>query len=140
MAGQIAMLYEEGFKVPRPTDLSRLAKAVAKGEKLKGRVEMVFCSDEKVREMNKAYRGLDKVTDVLSFEWHEDDFAGEIYIACPQAKLQAPRYNNTYFQELQRLVVHGMLHLCGHDHMKAGERKLMRGLEDVYLKGSGVTL
>jgi probable rRNA maturation factor len=135
MAGQIALLYEEGFKVPRPADLSRLAKAVARGEKLKGRVDLVFCSDEKVREMNKAYRGLDKVTDVLSFEWHEDDFAGEIFIACPQTQRQAPRYNNTFYQELRRLVVHGMLHLCGHDHMKAGERKVMRELEEKYLKG-----
>jgi probable rRNA maturation factor len=135
MAGQIALIYEEGQKAPRALELSRLAKSVAKGEKLKGRVEIVFCSDETVRARNKEYRGLDKVTDVLSFGWEEDDFAGEIFIANPQAKRQAPRWNNTYYNELRRLVVHGMLHLAGHDHMKAGERKTMREKEDFYLKG-----
>ena len=134
MAGQIALLYEEGQKAPRPLELSKLAKAVAKGEKLQGRVEIVFCSDETVRARNKEYRGLDKVTDVLSFGWEEDDFAGEIFIANPQAKRQAPRWNNTYYNELRRLVVHGMLHLCGHDHMKTGERQIMRAKEDFYLK------
>ena len=135
MAGQIALIYEEGQKAPRALELSRLAKSVAKGEKLQGRVEIVFCSDETVRARNKEYRGLDKVTDVLSFGWEEDDFAGEIFIANPQAKRQAPRWNNTYYNELRRLVVHGMLHLAGHDHMKAGERKTMREKEDLYLKG-----
>ncbi|MCD6023569.1 MAG: hypothetical protein K0Q91_485 [Fibrobacteria bacterium] len=134
MAGQIALLYEDGQKAPRPLELSRLAKSVAKGENLKGRVEIVFCSDETVRARNKEYRGLDKVTDVLSFEWGEEDFAGEIFIASPQAKRQAPRWNNTYYNELRRLIVHGMLHLCGHDHMKAGERRTMREKEDFYLK------
>ena len=134
MAGQIALIYEEGQKVPQPLELSKLAKSVAKAEKLKGRVEIVFCSDETVRARNKEYRGLDKVTDVLSFGWEEDDFAGEIFIANPQAKRQAPRWNNTYYKELRRLVVHGMLHLCGHDHMKAGERKTMREKEELYLK------
>jgi probable rRNA maturation factor len=134
MAGQIALLFEEGQRVPQPLALSRLAKSVAKAEKLKGRVEIVFCSDETVRARNKEYRGLDKVTDVLSFGWDEEDFAGEIFVANPQAKYQAPRFNNTYYKELRRLVVHGMLHLCGYDHMKAGERKIMREKEDFYLK------
>jgi probable rRNA maturation factor len=100
-------------------------------------VEIAFCADETVRALNKRHRKLDKVTDVLSFAWDpeegEEDFAGEIYIANTQAKRQAPRFNNNYFNELRRLVVHGMLHLCGHDHMKAGERARMRALEDRYL-------
>jgi probable rRNA maturation factor len=135
--GPIALLYEDGFKgakVPRPLELSRLARRVAQGEKLPGRVEIVFCSDEKVRALNKAYRKLDKVTDVLSFGWDEEDFAGEIFIAVDQVKYQAPRFNNNYFNELRRVVVHGMLHLCGYDHMKTGERRVMREKEDLYLE------
>lgn len=135
--GPIALLFEDGFsgptKVPRPLELSRLARQVARGEKLRGGVEIVFCSDAKVRELNKAYRRLDKVTDVLSFGWEEDDFAGEIFIAVDQVRYQAPRFNNSYFNELRRVIVHGMLHLCGYDHMKAGERRLMREKEDLYL-------
>lgn len=133
MASRIALHFEEGQSVPRPGDLKRLAARVARGEGLRGAVEIAFCADETVRALNKRHRKLDKVTDVLSFEWGEEDFAGEIYIANPQAKRQAPRFNNSYFNELRRLVVHGMLHLCGHDHMKAGERARMRALEDRYL-------
>ena len=141
----ISLLYEDApagakvnpYKVPNAKDLQKLARKVAQGEKLRGAVDIVFCSDEKVRELNKAYRKLDKVTDVLSFEWHEDDFAGEIYIATPQTERQAPRYNNDYPNELRRVVVHGMLHLCGYDHLKAGERVVMRAKEDFYLGVEG---
>ncbi len=134
MSAPIEILFEEGQTAPRPADLARLARRVAEGEGLRGGFNLVFCSDAKVREMNRDYRGLDKVTDVLSFLWDEDDFAGEIFIANPQAKRQAPRYNNTFYQELRRLIVHGVLHLCGHDHMKAGERRIMREREEFYLR------
>lgn len=132
-SSRVQLLFEEGQAVPRPADLRRLAERVAKGEGLRGAVQIAFCADETVRALNKRHRKLDKVTDVLSFEWGEADFAGEIYVANPQAKHQAPRFKNNYFNELRRLVVHGMLHLCGHDHMKTGERVRMRALEDRYL-------
>ncbi len=132
-APRIVLQFEAGQSAPRPADLRRLAARVAQGEGLRGGVEIAFCADETVRALNKRHRKLDKVTDVLSFEWGEEEFAGEIYIASPQAKRQAPRFNNNYFNELRRLIVHGMLHLCGHDHMRAGERARMRALEDRYL-------
>lgn len=131
----VDLLVEPGQAVPRADALAKLAADVAAGEGLTAPFNLVFAADATVRTLNRDYRKLDKVTDVLTFEWHEDDFAGEVYIACPQARLQAPRYNNTYYQELRRLVVHGVLHLCGHDHMKAGERKVMRALEDAWLAG-----
>ena len=101
-------------------------------------VNIVLCSDEFVREMNKNYRGLDKVTDVLSFEWHaefpgEPEMLGEIYIAREQVKRQAPEYGNTFFAEMKRVIVHGLLHLCGYDHIKAADRKVMRARECEFL-------
>lgn len=96
-------------------------------------VNIVLCSDEFVREMNKNYRGLDKVTDVLSYEWHEEDFLGEIYIARDQVKRQAPEYGNTFFAEMKRVIVHGLLHLSGYDHIKAADRKVMRARECEFL-------
>jgi probable rRNA maturation factor len=97
-------------------------------------VNLVFCDNAMVRELNKRYRKLDKVTDVLSFIYSEPDVLGEIYIATPQAKAQAPRWKNSYYDELRRLVVHGSLHLAGFDHMKAPERKAMRAREEAYLE------
>ena len=97
-------------------------------------MHLVFCENAYVRDLNKRFRKLDKVTDVLSFVYSEPEVFGEIYIASLQAKEQAPRWKNSFYQELQRLVVHGSLHLAGFDHMKAGDRKVMRAKEDAYLE------
>ena len=124
---------EPGQKVPRLKSLTALAKKVVKGEGLKGRLNLVFCSDALVRGLNRRYRKLDKVTDVLSFPWKEKDFAGEIFIACPQAYRQSKSYKTSFFNELQRLVIHGVLHVAGYDHVKAKERGIMRKREYFYM-------
>lgn len=110
-----------------------MARKLLKEENTEKNVNIVLCSDEFVREMNKNYRGLDKVTDVLSYEWNEDDFLGEIYIAREQVKRQAPEYGNSFFAEMKRVIVHGLLHLSGYDHIKACDRKVMRARECEFL-------
>lgn len=96
-------------------------------------MNVVLCPDSDVRILNRDYRGLDKVTDVLSFEWNVDGILGEIYIAEAQIRRQAPRYENTFKAELRRMLVHGFLHLCGYDHMIPADRKRMRAREDEVL-------
>jgi probable rRNA maturation factor len=124
--------------VPRAESLARLCGKVLRAElpkpEQRGSVNLVFCDNGLVRELNKRYRKLDKVTDVLSFVYSEPDVFGEIYIATPQAKSQAPRWKNSYYAELRRLVVHGSLHLAGFDHIKASDRAVMRGREEAYLE------
>ncbi len=119
--------------IPRPKNLARLAEKVLRAEGLKGHVNLVFCENEYVRNLNLRYRKLDKVTDVLSFLYEEEDILGEIYIASLQAKNQAPRWKNSFYAELKRLVVHGALHLAGYDHMNVKDRKRMRLMENLYL-------
>ena len=113
--------------------LESVARKLLHEEGTENNVNVVLCTDEFVREMNKNYRGLDKVTDVLSYEWHEEDFLGEIYIARDQVKRQAPEYGNTFYAELKRVLVHGLLHLSGYDHIKAADRKVMRKRECEFL-------
>lgn len=113
--------------------LESVARKLLREEGTENNVNVVLCTDEFVREMNKNYRGLDKVTDVLSYEWHEEDFLGEIYIARDQVKRQAPEYGNTFYAELKRVLVHGLLHLSGYDHIKAADRKVMRKRECEFL-------
>jgi len=96
-------------------------------------VNVVLCSDEFVRTMNKQYRNLDKVTDVLSYEWHEPYLLGEIYVAENQVKKQAPLFGNTYYAELKRVIVHGLFHLCGYDHLTPKDRSKMRLRECEFL-------
>ncbi|GHV15506.1 hypothetical protein AGMMS49938_13900 [Fibrobacterales bacterium] len=109
-----------------------LAKKILKAESKDKSVNVILCSDEEQRVLNRDFRKLDKVTDVLSFEWHEPNFLGEIYIARDQVKRQAPQYDNTYFCELKRVLIHGLLHLCGYDHHTKQERKIMREKENYY--------
>jgi probable rRNA maturation factor len=123
---------------PRPAALARLAEKVLRAELSKARagkarVNLVFCENAYIRELNRRFRKLDKVTDVLSFIYEEDDVFGEIYIATEKARKQAPRWKNSFYDELRRLVVHGALHLAGFDHMNAPDRKAMRAREDHYL-------
>ena len=110
-----------------------MARRLLKEEGTEKSVNIVLCSDEFVREMNKNYRGLDKVTDVLSYEWHDEEFLGEIYIARDQVKRQAPEYGNSFYAEMKRVIVHGLLHLSGYDHIKAADRKVMRARECEFL-------
>ncbi len=122
------------WDLPGRASLLSLARTVAKTEKLKETVAVVFCDDPWVRQLNKTHRGLDKVTDVLSFHYGESDLLGEVYVAIPQTQRQAPRWKNSFENELRRVVVHGLLHLAGFDHMTASDRKVMRQREDSYLK------
>ena len=127
---QVNLLAEkEGAEFPWKARLEPLARKVLIEEGHPENVNIVMCSDQMVRELNHQYRKLDKVTDVLSFEWHEDYLLGEIYIAHDQVKRQAPKFGNTFYMELKRMIVHGLLHLSGYDHHTVPERVVMRRRE-----------
>lgn len=127
---------EKPFALPNPTALKSLIRQVVRGEGklLKAPINLIFGDDTLVRQLNREHRGLDKVTDVLSFHYGESDLLGEIYVAMPQTQRQAPRWKNNFENELSRVVVHGLLHLAGYDHHAPGERAIMRAREDHYLK------
>jgi len=94
-------------------------------------ITVVLVDNPKIRELNTAYRGLSKVTDVLSFRYDdgEGEDSGELFISLPVAEVQAKRYRVTLQKEMARLVIHGMFHLFGYDHVKTPERVVMRALE-----------
>lgn len=101
-------------------------------------VTIIFVDDAYIRRLNREYRHLDRATDVLSFAMDDDttpdqDLLGEIYISMDRAQDQAVRYHVSVDEELQRLVVHGCLHLLGYDHHRTVERKVMRQKEAYYL-------
>ena len=118
--------------------LRALVTQVIKAEARRvGDITVVLSDDATLRELNRQWRGLDKATDVLSFAYdeHEADAAtrpvtGDLVISVDRVREQARRYRVTEGTELARLVIHGALHLCGHDHMRPGERRAMRERED----------
>ena len=122
-----------GKNFPWKKFLEPQVKALLKKEKKNAAVNIILCDNKMQRELNRNYRKLDCVTDVLSFEWNEPGLLGEIYIAEGQVKKQAPAYGNSYYRELKRVIVHGLLHLCGYDHCNKTERKIMRKKEAFYL-------
>lgn len=104
-------------------------------------VAVVFADDAMLRSLNARYRGIDRATDVLSFTYADDGpgarrrgLEGELYLSTARLAAQARRYRHSPGQELLRLVTHGLLHLCGHDHVKAGERRIMRAAEKLVLR------
>lgn len=117
--------------------LSLLARRVLQGEGRRLDVRIIFAGDDLVRRLNRQYRRLDRTTDVLSFNVPGVQGvvpeAGEIYLSVPQARRQARRYRHSLHLELERLVVHGVLHLVGHDHKKVHEARRMRAREQHYL-------
>ncbi len=124
---------QENQKFPWVARFEPLAKKLLMEEGSAGNVNVVLCSDETIRAMNRDHRKLDKVTDVLSYEWHEPYLLGEIYIAKDQVMRQAPQYENSFYAELKRVLVHGLLHLSGYDHLKAPDRRVMRRREQEVL-------
>ncbi|MDO8571846.1 MAG: rRNA maturation RNase YbeY, partial [bacterium] len=94
---------------------------------------VVLVDDRTIRSINREHRGMDKITDVLSFyyppESSREKGEGELIISLPQALRQSKRYKTSFVKEMARLVIHGLLHIEGYDHMKTGERKIMRGYE-----------
>ena len=120
-------------------------------------LSVTVVSDEEIRELNRDYRGNDKVTDVLSFpqfEGHEDllddliysaedegsvSLVGDVVICFDQAARQAEEYGTGMTREMLYLFVHSVMHLFGYDHMEEDEKKIMRAREEKVLSEIGIT-
>jgi probable rRNA maturation factor len=96
------------------------------------KTHVILCSDYRIRKLNAMFRHKDRATDVLSFNFDENDLLGEIYISLERTAVQARRYKDTYDNELKRLLVHGMYHLLGYDHEAPADQKKMRKKESFY--------
>ncbi|MCP4141031.1 MAG: rRNA maturation RNase YbeY [Chloroflexi bacterium] len=94
-------------------------------------LSILFTDDEQIRSLNHEYRGFDSPTDVLSFDVHEPDpetgslYLGDIVVSVPYAAKQATQNGHPLEAEIQLLVIHGVLHLLGHDHEKSEEKNIM---------------
>jgi len=112
------MSVEINNKTKQKIDLALVKKVgeifLKRYKKTSKAVSVAFVEGERMRQLNKNYRGIDKTTDVLSFIGEGDDL-GEIIIDFSQIKRQAKKYNNSVRQELIFILIHGLLHLLGYD-------------------------
>jgi len=96
--------------------VERLAENFLKHYKIEDKeVSIAFVGDKAIRELNKKYRKIDKATDVLSFEGDNVNYLGEIVIDYTQIKRQARKYSKNIKEELNFILIHGLLHLLGYE-------------------------
>ena len=104
-----------------------------------GEINYIFCSSEYHRQMNRDFLGHDYFTDVITFEERDSRVgqgivSGEVYIDVDTVTDNAPLYNALPINEMRRVIVHGALHLCGHKDKSPYAEKMMRRMENRYLR------
>ncbi len=116
---------------------------------MRASVSLVLTDDARIRVLNRDFLEIDRPTDVLSFpltgpgDLDDKDralFLGEIYISVETARAQAKAARRPFSREIAHLAIHGLLHLVGHDHASAGERRRMRAAESRLLRELGPML
>lgn len=100
-----------------------------------GDVGYLFCNDEKILEINRQFLKHDFYTDIISFDYSEDEIiSGDIFISLDTVLSNSQMYNTDYQDELHRVIIHGVLHLCGFDDDSEENIMLMKEAEDASLK------
>ena len=117
--------------------LKEITALVSKEEKFDPEyINFIFCDDKFIRKINRKYLGHDYETDILTF-FDEDDSGiteGELLISLDTVERNSEFYKTDFRNELNRVAVHGLLHLCGYNDTKLSEQKVIRKKEDYYLK------
>ena len=124
----------DGVKMPKikKRETTAWIKAVAAeyGRKT-GEIGYMFVSDEKILEVNREYLGHDYYTDIITFDYDEGGtINGDIVISLDTVRSNAEALGKTYDEELHRVIIHGILHLCGINDKGPGEREIMEAAEN----------
>ena len=123
-------------------ELKEFLVNVAKDEKLENVIfSVIIVDNNKIHELNRDYRGIDRETDVISFALEDDKsfnttdvrMLGDIYISIDKVRSQAEEYGHSFKRELFFLSLHGLLHLLGYDHMKKEDEEVMFGKQEEIL-------
>ncbi|MBQ4023427.1 MAG: rRNA maturation RNase YbeY [Prevotella sp.] len=124
----------DGVKMPKikKRDTTAWIRAVAAsyGKKV-GEVGYMFVDDEKILEVNREYLGHDYYTDIITFDYDEGDVLnGDLVISLDTVRTNAEQFGKSYEEELHRVIIHGILHLCGLNDKGPGEREIMEEAEN----------
>lgn len=138
---------ETNYDLKEETDkLYELLAFALKREKLDNvEFNVIFVDSDTIHDINKTYRNVDRVTDVISFALEDNKtieldhrLLGDIYICVERAEEQAKEYGHSFLRELAFLTIHGLLHLLGYDHMKKEEEKIMFQKQEDILNEFGI--
>ncbi|APS40705.1 MULTISPECIES: rRNA maturation RNase YbeY [Salegentibacter] len=108
-----------------------IRKVISSEEKQLGEINYIFCDDHYLYKINLKFLDHDTYTDIISFDNSEgDELNGDIFISTDRVTENAKEYNVDFSEELKRVVIHGILHLCGYPDKTESEAALMRQKED----------
>lgn len=124
----------DGVKMPKlkKREITKWIKTVAEIHgRIVGEIGYLFVNDEKILECNRDYLGHDYYTDIITFDYDEgSQINGDIVISLDTVHTNAEKFGKTYEEELYRVIIHGILHLCGINDKGPGEREIMEDNED----------
>ena len=126
---------ENNFQIKAKQSLKRwITKCVSREEKRIGDINIIFCDDAFLFMKNEKYLNHSTLTDILTFDCStEKSISGDIFISTERVKENAAKYKVLFTNELNRVMIHGILHLLGYNDKTRKEKKIMREKEDFYL-------
>ncbi|MDG1477283.1 MAG: rRNA maturation RNase YbeY [Vicingaceae bacterium] len=126
---------EVSFELNNPQNTqSWIENTIIKEGKTVGEISYVFCSDEYLHKMNIEHLQHDTLTDIITFNYCEESLiSSDIFISVDRVKENAERFNVSFEEELDRVMIHGILHLVGYDDKTEEDKIEMRSKEDFYL-------
>ncbi len=131
----IGFNFETEYSLQKQNELGKWITDLILKEGLKeGDINYIFCNDDYLLEKNVKYLNHNELTDIITFDYSIGKLlSGDIFISIERVKDNAISYNVEVKDELQRVMVHGVLHLCGYKDKSKEEKSLMRDKEDYYL-------
>jgi len=132
----ISFNYETEFELHNEPDFSKWLSAVILSEnKKEGEINYIFCDDDYLLEINQQYLDHDTLTDIISFDYSVgNEINGDIFVSVERVKENASDYNVTFQEEIQRVLVHGILHYCGYKDKTESDELVMRTKEEEKMK------
>ncbi len=133
----IKIFYDRiNFRLHRTGEIKKfLEKVIMEEKKIPGDLNFIFTDDKSLLEINREFLGHDYFTDVISFDYSENNLLnGEVYISIETIIENARRFNVPRKQEIIRVMIHGVLHLCGYRDDNEENRKVMHGIQESKIK------
>jgi rRNA maturation RNase YbeY len=128
---------EISFNLPRKLILKKwITNVISSENKQKGDINFIFCNDSFLSQLNLQYLKHNTLTDIITFDYSQDNkglISGDIFISIDRVKENAAELKLSFSEELQRVMIHGILHLLGYKDKTTAEKNLMRQKEDISL-------
>ena len=122
-------------KIKRRETTRWIKQVIENHDKKTGSISYIFCSDKEILRINKLYLNHDYYTDIITFDYSEKGrVGGDLFISLDTVKTNSEKFKTAYIDELHRVMIHGILHLCGFDDKTSAKSKIMRAKENEALE------